>query len=225
MIAALVAAQAAAPLPSAVQLSLPRAVGVPYNDVRGVFTANDMPAYVAAAGVTRFVFSRTTISPEGKAQDCTAERRSIDDQLGAYTCAIILKRAKRFEAGKWLDGSPVYGVLRTPVTYAIGDRPSDAENRKAYPPDMEVSLNRLPAGAKKQVNVSLIIAADENGRGVGCREWLPTSPDKRAKHFPNLVDIACKQISKQFIAIPAKDRSGKQVRSVQSASVLFSVRD
>jgi len=39
------------------------------------------------------------------------------------------------------------------------------------------------------------------------------------------VNVACQQISSQFTAIPAKDRSGKQVRSVQSASVLFSLSD
>ena len=201
----------------AAQLSLPTPVGVPFNDVRGVFSAYDMPDYVATAGKTRTVFTRTTVTPDGKAQDCAVERNSGNDQLGAYTCAIILKRVKRFEAGTWLDGSPAYGVLRIPITYAIDQIPSHA-----FPPDMEVSVSRLPAGAKTSVWVSLIIAADENGRVVDCKEWAAAA-GSRAKHFPELVGIACQQISSQFTAVPPKDKSGKQVRSVQSASVLFSV--
>jgi len=50
----------------------------------------------------------------------------------------------------------------------------------------------------------------------------PPVPGSRAKHFSDLVNVACQQISSQFTA---KDRSGKQVRSVQSASVLFSLSD
>jgi len=67
----------------------------------------------------------------------------------------------------------------------------------------------------------------------GGRKWTscrlqgtaPPVPGSRAKHFSDLVNVACQQISSQFTAIPAKDRSGKQVRSVQSASVLFSLSD
>jgi hypothetical protein len=193
---------------------------VPYNDVGGVFTAGDTPDYVVSAGKTRFVFTRTTIGPDGKAQDCAVERTNGKDQLGAYTCAIILKRARLFEAAKWTDGSPTYGIIRTRLTYAIDALPSNA-----YPPDMEVSVNRLPAGAKKSVHVELVIAADENGRVVGCRERPAVSPNERAKHYPDLVEVACQQISSQFTAVPAKDRSGKPVRSVQSAYVTFKLSD
>ena len=205
------------------QLSLPTAAAVPYGDVRGVFSAYDMPDYVLTAGRTRFVFTRTIVGPNGKAQGCTVERSSGDDQLGAYTCTIILKRVRKFEAAKWLDGSPAYGVIRTPITYAIDGPPSEAEQLKAYPPDMEVSVNRLPSGAERRVRLNLIIAADENGRVVGCRERPPLSREVHARRFPELVDIACEQLSRQFTAVPAKDSSGKQVQSVQSATVVFSL--
>lgn len=149
-----------------------------------------MPADVAAVGISRFVFTQTTVGPDGKARDCTVERNSGDARLGVYTCAVIMDRA-RFEAAKWVDGSSVYGVIRAPVTYAIDSWPSESEQLRAYPPDMALSVNRLSAGAGARVKVNLAIAADENGRVVGCIERPPFSSHARDKHFPELIDIAC----------------------------------
>lgn len=204
----------------AVQLSLPIAVGLPLPDVRAVFSADDMPAYVQQAGVTRFVQTRTTVAADGTPQDCGAEKGSGDPKLDAYTCAIILNRAK-FQPARWVDGSPVYAVLRVPVTWAIGAEPSKTENEQAYPADMEVSVSRLPEGAGERTSLSLMIAVDETGRLVSCGQALPTSSHFHAKVFPELVHIACQQLTAQFTAIPARDAKGKPVRSVQTATVTF----
>jgi hypothetical protein len=179
-----------------------------------------MPAYVQEAGITRFVATRTTVRPDGRPQDCTVDPTSGDAKLDAYTCAIILRRAK-FEAAKWIDGSPAYGVIRAPVIWSVGGPPSDSEIEKAYPPDMTLSVNRLPAGAGKSVKLALMLAVDESGRVVSCDQRLPGFTAVRAKTFPELLPIACQQMKSQFIALPAKDAAGKAVRSVQTASVVF----
>src|SRR5262245_48298994 len=128
------------------QLSNAVPVGLPFPDVRAVFTTNDMPAHVQAAGITRFVLTRLTVGPGGNLQDCAVERPSGDGQLDATTCRIFSKRARKFQPAKWVDGSAAYGVIRVPVTWAIGGEPSKHDLELAYPPDMELTVNRLPPG-------------------------------------------------------------------------------
>jgi TonB family protein len=204
----------------AAQFSLPVPIGLPFPDVRAVFSPDDMPAYVQIAGINRFVATRTTVRPDGTVQDCTVEQDSGDAKLDAYTCAIIVRRAK-FQPAKWVDGSTAYGVIRAPVIWAIGGPPSKSEVQKAYPPDIELSVTRLPAGADRRTSLALMIVVDENGRVVGCDE-RPKVPRDHTKTFPELVPIACQQMMNEFTAVPAKDASGKPVRSVQTASVVFS---
>lgn len=204
----------------AAQFSLPVALGVPIPDVRAVFSADDMPSYIEEAGVTRFVFSRTTVSSDGKPQDCAAERSSGDPKLDALTCAIILRRAK-FQAAKWVDGSPAYAVLHVPVTWAINFQPSKAEEELAYPPDVSLTVNHLPEGLGQLERVTLMIAVDETGRIVDCAQALPYPSRGREKALPQLVPIACQQLTRQLKVLPAKDASGKAVRSIQTASVSF----
>ena len=205
----------------ATQLSLPVPLGVPFPDVRAVFSSEDMPAYVQIAGINRFVSTRTTVRPNGTTQDCTVEGGSGDAKLDAYTCSIILQRAK-FQPAKWVDGSPAYAVLRVPVTWSIGGPASNRELQKAYPPDLDLSVTRLPAGADRRTSLALMIAVDENGRVVGCKQRPKVSRRDHTKTFPELVPIACEHMMNKFTAIPAKDASGKRVRSVQIASVAFS---
>jgi hypothetical protein len=206
----------------AAQLTLPIPLGLRFPDVRSVFSTDDMPAYVQIEGINRFVSTRTTIRPDGTAQECTSERGSGDEKLDALTCSIILKRAKYFQPAKWVDGSPAYAVIRVPVIWAIGGSPSKTELQRAYPADLDIFVNRLPAGAERQTGVPLMIAVDETGRIVSCTKASPVFKDDHTKTFPELVPIACRQAMSQITAIPAKDASGKPVRSVQTASVLFS---
>jgi hypothetical protein len=205
----------------AAQLSMPVATGLSIPDVRAIFSADDMPTYVQEAGITRFVPTRTTVRSDGTAQDCGVERTSGDAKLDLYTCAIILKRAK-FEPAKWIDGTPVYAIVRVPITWSIGGAPAESEVQKAYPPDLELSVNHLPARAGKRVHLALMLAVDESGRVVSCGQWLPAWKHAHPKVYPELLQIACQQMTSQYTAVPPKDVSGKPVRSVQSASVVFS---
>jgi hypothetical protein len=179
-----------------------------------------MPAYVQMEGINRFISTRTTVRPDGTLQDCVLERSGGDPKLDALTCSIILKRA-RFQPSKWVDGSPAYAVLRTPVSWIIGGPPSKSDLRKAYLGDVDISVSRLPKGTPDRASISLMIAVDENGRVVSCGA-APRDQRDHSRTFPELVPIACQEMIRQFVAIPARDGSGNAVRSVQTASATFS---
>ena len=203
-------------------LSMPVPVNGRAPDVRAIFSADDFPAYLQRAGESRIVYTRTTVRPDGTTQGCIAETSSGDPALDAYTCGLIVKRA-RFLPAKWTDGTPVYGVIRVPVSWMISDGPpSNEDTLKATIPDLEMSVNHLPKGAHSIVGVSLEIAADETGRPVTCAEWTPIKTDPR-KHFPELIPLACQQVMAGDRLTPPVDAAGKTVRSVQSFSVHFKI--
>jgi len=203
----------------AAQLSMPLMLGGSAPDVRAIFSPDDMPAYVQIEGINRVVSTRTTVDPSGKPQDCGWERSSGDPKLDAYTCAIILKRAK-LERPTWIDGKPTYAVFRIPVTWAIGAPPSEKEMREAHPPDMELTVNQLPKNVKGDALVLVTMAVDESGRVLACNESRIVD-SRHQKSFPELAKIACQQMLSQYKAIPAKEASGKPVRSLQNAVVSF----
>lgn len=201
-------------------IALAAQLSLPTPDPRNVFSPDDMPAYVQIEAINRFISTRTTVKPDGTPQDCAFERSGGDPKLDALTCAIILERA-RFQPAKWVDGSPAYAVLRTPVSWIIGGPPSKSDLRRAYPADIDIFVSRLPKGTPDWATVNLMIAVDENGRVVDCGG---ATRDKRdhSRTFPALVPIACQEMTRQLNPVPAKDASGRPVRSVQTASARFS---
>jgi protein TonB len=205
----------------AAQLSLPVPSDPGIPDVRAVFSADDFPSYLAAAGVSRMVHTRTTVRPDGTTQGCVAEESSGDPKLDAYTCAIIVRRA-RFRPATWTDGTPAYGVMRVPVRWAVSNQPSSSnEPSGRTAADVELSVDRLPKGAHKTANVSLQVATDESGHPVTCVEVPPLGKPDPKRHFPQLVPLACKQVMASLILTPPIDAAGKPVRSVQRVSVEF----
>lgn len=200
-------------------IALAAQLSLPTPDVRTVFSFEDMPGYVIAAGINRYIKVRTTVKPDGSLQDCAVEQSGGDKKLDTLTCAIILKRAK-LKGASWIDGSPAYAVLRTPVNWTIGDAPSAEKLRNAYPEDIVITVSRLPKGIPEPAVVPLIVAVDENGRVVGC-DAAPPERWERRKTFSELVPVACQQMTAKAKLPPARDGTGHPVRSVQSAEATF----
>ena len=204
----------------AAQLSAPTLMNRRVGDVRAIFSYDDVPGYlVQQAPVDRTVYTRTTVRPDGTIQSCVAESSSGDPRLDAYTCRIIVKRAK-FVPARWPDGSAAYGVIREPVRWRVTDSPSE-DDRGLPVPDLAFSVNRLPAGAHS-ATVDLQVAANETGRPLSCVEGPPAPPDDN-KRFPELVALACRQATETLRLSPPVDGSGKAVRSIQTVSVRFRV--
>jgi TonB family protein len=197
----------------AAQISAATLVGGRVPDVRAVFSADDMPARVQREGVSRTVYTRTVVRPDGTTQGCGIEESSGDTGLDGYTCALIVRRAK-FAAAKWSDGSAVYGVIRVPVTWAIGSPPSP----KSVDGDLNLTVRRLPKGVKAPHFERLIFGVDEEGRILSCEgQWLPGMD----KTDPDLASTACDQLKRSYKPIPTKDDVGHTTRSIQNGIVRY----
>jgi hypothetical protein len=197
----------------ATQLSLPVPINLSVPDVRDVFSVGDFPADLVKAGDSKALLTRTTVRPDGTIQGCVAEVSSGDSSLDAYTCGLILRRAK-FRPATWNDGSPAYGVLRVPVVWALSNE------YQAVAPDLELSVNRLPDGARSPLALGVEVATDDKGRPSLC---LQIPPVVHKQQFPELVSIACQQVIATVQLSPPTDASGKPVPSVQTVSVRFTV--
>jgi hypothetical protein len=178
------------------------------------WSPDDMPAYVQLEGTTRVVLTRTVLKPDGTLDRCDVERTSGDAKLDAFTCALVVRRGK-YTAARWLDGSPVYGVDRIPVTWAI-----EGSARPDFPADMELSLGQFPKGTHAGAVVRISVAADEAGRPVSCAAEPKRWPGQHEDN-PVLVDLACAQALRSYHVTAPKTDHGESARSVQSAMVRF----
>ena len=204
----------------AAQLSIPVPIGTRLPDVRAIFSADDFPAYLQMQGVSRVVHTRTTVRPDGGVDGCAVEGSSGDPKLDAYTCGLIVKRAK-FMPAKWIDGTAAYGVIRVPVSWRIANSPpSETEMLKAAEPDLELTVNQLPKGAGSIAVLILEIGADAAGHPITCAEE-PVAWSASKRHFPELLGLACQRVMAEYNAVPPLDPSGRAVRSVQTVSVRF----
>jgi hypothetical protein len=198
-------------------IALAAHINMPFMDQASIwtlFSADDVPLDVVPDGESRRVNVRVVVKPDGAIQNCGAEFSSGIPKLDAYTCAIILRRA-RFHPAIGLDGLPAYGVIRTAVTWAVNDAPSK------WPTDLDLTVTALPKGIKNPAFVSLMFAVDETGRPSSCAAEEPRPPAHR-KLTDELIQVACDQLLNNYVAIPARDIAGKTVRSVQDANVRFS---
>jgi hypothetical protein len=204
----------------AAQFSIPLMIGAPSGDIRTVFSNDDFPAYLLRGpAVSRTVYTRTTVRPDGAIQSCTVDVSSGDRALDSYTCGLILKRAK-LRPATWTDGSAAFGVIRYPINWWVGDYPrSDAASVKAINPDLDLSVNSLPKGAPAVIGVELQVAVDSDGRISACAEQPPLPWSKHRRRFPELAQLACQQATTALKLRPPVDSSGNQARSVQTVLV------
>jgi hypothetical protein len=198
-------------------IALAAQISMPVMDQASIWTllsVDDVPLDIVPDGESRRVNVRVAVKPDGNIQNCRTEFSSGIPKLDAYTCAIILRRA-RFHPAIGLDGLPAYGVIRTAVTWAVNDTSRD------WPADLELTVMKLPEGIKNSAFVNLMFAVDEAGRSSSCAVEEPRPPVHR-KLTNELIQVACGQLLKNYVAIPATDIAGKAVRSVQDATVRFS---
>jgi hypothetical protein len=197
----------------AAQISMPV---IPGGGIWTLFSGDDFPSSIMRQQDTAIVGVRLTIDPVGKLQACSAEFTSVLANLDAYTCDIIRRRARRMQPARGPDGQAAYGVIRSTVTWmANGYSPRS-------PPDLDLTVSRLPKGIKSPAVARLMFAVDERGHPSSCQQEEPPAPAVPALP-PELVKIACAELLQSYVAIPARDASGRPVASVQDARVNFSV--
>lgn len=169
------------------------------------FSHDDVPTSVRSKGGHYSVLFRTVVGPNGVLQGCEIERSSPDNALDAFTCSLVVKRAK-LKPARWVDGSPVVGVFRSTVVWQA------REDSMKRPSDLVLSVDRLPKGVRSPAYISVKFAADDKGKPVAC--GAGDQADNLA-----MVELACGEFVKRFAAIPPKNASGTPVRSVQNGTV------
>jgi hypothetical protein len=180
-----------------------------------LFGRNDFPAFLDASGVSRRVFVRVTIGPDADLKSCQIEMSSGDTRTDQYTCELVKKHG-HFRAARWIDGSPVFGVIRLPVDWVTGS----PFPRTAMHGDLDVTVNRLPDGAPSPDFERLILAVDEEGHITKCEgdeAWAPGMD----KNDPQLAQVACDALTKSYKPVIPRDATSKPEQSVQNALVRF----
>ena len=161
-----------------------------------------------AEGVTQF---ELLIAPDGRIAGCTITGSSGDASLDRATCFLTRKRVK-FNPARGPGGQPVYGVYRSQAVWALPER-----TIKANPgPDLEVSLNKLPAGTAEPPVVKLAYALDAQGRPSSCTV-MPSS----VKQPQVLVEVGCKELLTRVTGKPVVGPDGHPVPAVSTAAVKF----
>ena len=172
------------------------------------FLAWDFPLDQLPQSGIGTVFYRATVAPDGRIVRCEVEASSGEPALDKSTCAAVTSKG-RFKPAKWADGTPSYGVYRSKVTWSTEDYGSYIS-----PIDVELTVNKLPAGVVSPAKFTMIFAADENGKASSC---MPEDKNMDA----TLAEIACRSLVQNYVAAPARDKSGKAVASVQQGTVVF----
>jgi hypothetical protein len=199
-------------------IALAAQVAVPAPESPGKwFKGRDTPEYLIQRTGVWWVPVRVTVGPDGKILSCKAERRSEFPQLDGHTCGIIRRRAK-FRPAQ-INGAPAYGVYRTRIRYAVAHTPYDLP--KIPHADVDVYVDRLPSGLKSPRLVKVAFVVDASGGKSSCAVDHAANLE-RGDNDPELISIACEQVTKQYPATPASI-SGSPVVSVQNAVVQFSV--
>jgi TonB family protein len=159
-------------------------------------------------GITEF---QLLVAPDGAIANCKVTKSSGHDILDTQACFLAQKRVK-FRPARGPDGRPVWGVYRSEALWALPNHtlPGGAG------PDLEVSLNKLPAGATEPPAVKLAYSVDPQGNTSACTV-MPTS----LKQPSVLVDLGCKELLSREQGKPVIGPSGEPVAAVKTGAVKF----
>mgnify|MGYP000094197946 FL=1 len=159
-------------------------------------------------GVTYF---ELLVAPDGSVAKCTVTKSSGHEELDSTTCHLASKRA-RFNPARDDSGQAMFGVYRSLAIWALPDNSIPA----AGGPDLEVSVNKLPAGTVEPPVVKLAYAVDAQGNASSCT--LHPSSLKQPKV---LIELGCKELLARAGGAPVVGPSGLPVPAVKTAAVKF----
>ena len=178
------------------------------------FTVDDYPTKAFERewqGVTSF---DVVVDPAGRAAECKITKSSGYEMLDKQACYVAMKRA-HFTPASDASGQRSYGVYRSQVTWARPDR-DGASLQRDLGPDLELSVNQLPAGTTGPLAVKLAYYVDAQGKASGCTAL----PESRTNPAP-IVDLACKALLEQAPHQPVTAR-GMAVGAVRTAAIQVS---
>lgn len=150
------------------------------------------------------------VSSDGRPIDCKIVTSSGSPTLDRRACQVAM-RASRFTPATAADGTPTYGVYRTQVRWAL-----DPEQwaQMEVGPDVELSLNRLPSGAKQPVEIKYAYFVDAQGNASSCTPITLTQPKE-------LDAMGCEQLLSKVQRTPVSVSNGSTVPAVRTGWVHF----
>src|SRR5690349_6392154 len=178
------------------------------------FTVDDYPTKAFERewqGVTSF---DVIVDPDGRAVDCKISKSSGYEMLDRQACFVAMKRA-RFTPASGISGQRTFGVYRSQVVWARPDR-DGASLQRDLGPDVEVTVNQLPASLRGPLAVKLAYYVDAQGNPSACTALSASSADPAA-----IVDVACKALLQQ-VPRQAVTAEGTAVPAVRTAAVKVS---
>jgi TonB family protein len=159
-------------------------------------------------GVTQF---QLLVAPDGSVADCSVLKSSGHEILDTQACFLAQKRIT-FRPAKGSGGQSVWGLYRTEAKWALPEHQLSG----TAAPDLEVTVNKLPNGAKMPPAVKLAYAVDVQGQVSQCT-MMPSSLQQPQV----LVELGCKQLLSRENGKPVLGPSGQPVPAVRTGAVLF----
>jgi len=177
------------------------------------FANIDPPSSVRESDDVVQTVTQTLVDKNGKVVGCRVEEKSKQPKADAFACAAIIKLGK-FRPGHWSDGTPVPSIFRYTFTF-------NADEDAKPTGDLELSVDRLPDGARSSVLLTLDYAADADGKISDCADAPQPGLANTKADDPGLVTLACTQLVKNWQPFTVLDEAGKPTRSVQNAYVVI----
>ena len=178
------------------------------------FTVDDYPTKAFERewqGVTNF---EVIVDQSGRPADCKITKSSGYEVLDKQACYVATKRA-HFTPASGANGERTYGVYRSQVVWARPDR-DVASLQRELGPDVEVTVNQLPAGTIGPLAVKLAYFVDAQGNASACTPLPASNGDPAA-----IVDLACKALIQQ-VPHQAVTARGATVAAVRTAAAKVS---
>ena len=165
-----------------------------------------IPESIAKGSGAAFV--EVVVDPTGKAVSCIRVSSFGDAWVVKQLCKI--DAAGGYQPAKGKDGKATWGVLRTFLALSAG--PIDT-SRLSRPVQYEVAVAELPKGAKKAVEVEIVVEVGEGGKVTACE-----ASQKTKKELLPLVERACAEATSRPVEAP---RAGQLPNYVTNITVRF----
>jgi len=181
----------------------------------GLFSGNDYPATAMRAGQEGSVFIGALVGPDGRVDTCRVIISSGYPILDAATCMLVKTRA-RYSPATTSDGKAMYSVDKRGVSWSLG--------RKLPPidPELEVTINRGPAGIKMPATVKVSYLSKADGKVSDCGPYRGQYQD--STQAPQvLVDVACQAVAQQPREI-VRTATGQAVEASNTMTVRIRVQ-
>ena len=147
------------------------------------------------------------VDDKGRPYQCSL-KTTVEKHLDDQTCAILLQG--RFVPARDRQGNSVYSVYSSAILWARHGHPEDVLVRR---PDVELSVNRMPASLKSG-NLRVLRLQNADGSMEACSVEQTSGSD-------SVEQLACSAVA-SAPPLLVRDRSGQPIRALRTMRIVFS---